>query len=69
MELLNTQALNKKSLLIHDYILEKGLDFMCLVETWVKPGDRFLLNEVCPPGYNYMERERTSGRGTHYPPD
>ena len=50
MELLNTQALNKKSLLIHDHIVEKGLDFMCLVETWHKPGDHLLLNEVCPPG-------------------
>ena len=63
MELLNMQSLNKKSLLIHDHILEKNLDFMCLVETWHKPGDHLLLNEVCPPGYNYMERARTSGRG------
>ncbi len=63
MELFNTQALNNKSLLIHEHILEKRLDFMCLVETWHKPRDYLLLTEVCPSGYNYMERARTSGRG------
>jgi len=54
MELLNTQSLTNKSLLIHDHILDRGLDFMCLVETWHKTGDHSVLNEACPQGYVYM---------------
>ena len=48
MELLNTQSLTNKSLLIYDHILDKGLDFMCLTETWHKPGEYSVLNEACP---------------------
>ena len=36
---------------------------MCLTETWHKPGEYSVLNEACPPGYNYMEKARSSGRG------
>jgi len=60
MELLNIQSLTNKSLLIYNHILDKGL---CLTKTWHKPGDYSVLNEACPPGYNYMEKARSSGRG------
>ncbi|XP_042559606.1 uncharacterized protein LOC122128826 [Clupea harengus] len=63
MELINTQSLTNKSLLINYHILDKGLDFMRLTETWHKPGDYSVLNEACPPGYNYMEKACSSGRG------
>ena len=63
MELFNAQSLTNKSLLINDHIIEKRLDFMCLTETWHKPADYYVLNEACPPGYNYMEKARSSGRG------
>lgn len=63
MELFNTQSLTNKSLLIYDHILDKKLDFMCLVETWHKPGDYSVLNEACPQGYCYLEKARRSGRG------
>lgn len=39
MELINTQSLTIEALLIYVYILDKGLDFMCLTETWHKTGD------------------------------
>ena len=48
---------------MHDHILDKELDFMCLTEAWHKPGDYSVLNEACPPGYSYMEKARSSGPG------
>ncbi|ROL48071.1 hypothetical protein DPX16_18671 [Anabarilius grahami] len=63
MELFNSQSLTNKSLLIHDHILDKRLDFMCLVETWHTTGDHSVLNEACPQGYAYMEKARSSGHG------
>lgn len=36
---------------------------MCLTETWHKPASYLALNEACPPGYTYLEKARTTGRG------
>ena len=62
-ELFNTQSLNNKSSLIEEHIREKGLDFMCLTETWHQPEVYSALNEACPPGYSYLEAARRTGRG------
>ena len=50
----NVQSLTDKSFLIHDYILDKGLNFMCLTETWHILGDYPVLIEVYTPGYSYI---------------
>lgn len=63
MELFNVQPLTNKSCLIHEHILEKGLDLIGLTETWHKPGAFYVLNESCPPGYCYLQKARSTGRG------
>lgn len=37
VELWNAQSITNKSCLIHDHLLDKCLDFMCISETWHKP--------------------------------
>lgn len=63
IELFNTQSLTNKSCLIHSHILDRNIDIMCLTETWHQPGGFFVLNEACPPGYQYLEKARQFGRG------
>ena len=63
MELFNAQSINNKASLIHDHIMNSQLDLSCLVETWQRPGHYSGLNEVCPPGYLYLHKARTTSRG------
>ena len=62
-ELFNTQSINNKGTLIEEHIREKGLDFMCLTETWHQPEVYSALNEACPSGYSYLEAARSTGHG------
>jgi len=48
IELLNAQSLANKASLIHEHILDKGIDFMCLTETWHWPKAYDTLNEPVP---------------------
>jgi len=63
IELFNAQSITNKSGLIHDHILEKCLDMMCITETWHQPEVYSFLNETCPPGYCYLQKARSTGRG------
>ncbi|KAG2468944.1 NPFF2 protein, partial [Polypterus senegalus] len=62
-ELFNSQSICNKATLIEEHIREKGLDFMCLTETWHQSEVYSALNEACPPGYSYLEAARSTGRG------
>ncbi|XP_051778115.1 uncharacterized protein LOC127526531 [Erpetoichthys calabaricus] len=62
-ELFNSQSISNKATLIEEHIREKGLDFMCLTETWHQSEVYSALNEACPPGYSYLEVARSIGRG------
>uniref|UniRef100_A0A3B3Y420 Reverse transcriptase domain-containing protein n=1 Tax=Poecilia mexicana TaxID=48701 RepID=A0A3B3Y420_9TELE len=63
IELFNTQSLCNKTTFIFDHICDKKVDILCLTETWHKPSSYMALNEACPPGYTYLEKARTTGRG------
>lgn len=53
IELFNAQSITNKSCLIHDHILDKCSDLMCLTETWHQPDT----------GYCYRQKARSTGRG------
>ena len=36
---------------------------MCITETWHQPDTFSSLNESCPPGYSYLQKARSTGRG------
>ncbi|KAL7831043.1 hypothetical protein SRHO_G00305450 [Serrasalmus rhombeus] len=63
VELFNVQSLTNKSCLIQDHISDRGLDLMCLTETWHRPEAFSVLNEACPSGYSYLQKARSTGRG------
>lgn len=54
--LFNSQSLINKPCLIHDRILDKSLDLMCITETWHQPHVFAALNEACPPGCHYLQK-------------
>lgn len=62
LALLNTHSLNNKDLLLMEFITDNNLDLLCITETWHKPLDYFLLNQVTPQGFTYIEKARSDGR-------
>lgn len=49
--------------LIKNHIRENKYDLLCLSETWQQPGDYIHLNMLTPPGYCYLSKPRSVGRG------
>ncbi|XP_034053520.1 uncharacterized protein LOC117533727 isoform X3 [Gymnodraco acuticeps] len=56
--LLNTRSINNKSNILNKFIKDNNLDFLYLTETWQKPQDFFLLNEITPAGFTYIDKPR-----------
>lgn len=63
MALFNTRSLSNKALVLRDLVTTNNLDFLFLVETWLKPGENWHLNEACPQSYSFFNYPRLSGRG------
>ncbi len=47
---------------INDYISDKGIDFCCMTESWLKEGDVATEAELTPNGY-YLKSNPRHGRG------
>lgn len=54
---------NNKELLLSEHIYDCNLDFLCLTETWHQQNDCLLLNQVAIPGFGFIEKSCSSGRG------
>ena len=59
---LNCRSARSKTTLIHDYIVEKHLDFLCLTETWLKDTDNITKAALLPPGYSLVHNPRPGTR-------
>ena len=63
LTLLNVRSVNNKTTLLSELIQEKQIDLFAITETWLQEGDTFVINELCPPGYNYLGLPRVTSRG------
>ena len=61
--LLNTRSVRNKSTLLCDYVSETNVDLAFLTETWLKPSDSAVVNDLVPPGYGYIGVCRSDKRG------
>ncbi|KAE8278126.1 hypothetical protein D5F01_LYC23799 [Larimichthys crocea] len=61
--LVNARSLANKTFILRDFFNSHGLDFLCVTETWIGPGECSPLIELLPSGCSYFNSPRTSGRG------
>ena len=52
--LLNAQSLCNKALTVREHMLDYKADMMLLTGTWLKPSKSAIVNELTPPGYNFI---------------
>lgn len=52
-----------KTHLIHDLILDEGIDLACINETWVDNGVDVIRSLLCPPGFGLQHFPRVEGQG------
>ena len=60
---MNAQSCRNKCLEIFDLILESEADLIFITETWFKPGDDVLINEMLPPDFKICSVPRSTGTG------
>lgn len=63
MALINTRSIVNKSFILNNFFTSQSLDFLFITETWVNPGEQMALGDLTPPGCNFLNSPRTSGRG------
>lgn len=63
LALLNVRSVTNKTFLLNDLFTARNLDFMFLTETWLREGDLAPLSELLPPGCNYFNSPRITGKG------
>ncbi len=61
--LINARSLVNKTFILNDFFTSQALDFLCVTETWSKPGELFPFSELVPYGCNFLNSPRMSGRG------
>ena len=65
MCLLNTRSIKNKAPFIKDFIVDRGIDFIGITETWLdsKGKHKHIVKDVVPTGYKMQHTPRSSGRG------
>ncbi|KAL6464601.1 hypothetical protein MHYP_G00269180 [Metynnis hypsauchen] len=63
ISLMNARSLANKTFILRDFFSSRSLDFLCVTETWIGPGDHSALVELLSAGCSYLNSPRTSGRG------
>ena len=61
--LVNARSVANKSLILKDFFISRGLDFLFITETWLNVGESSALIELLPIDCCYLNSPRTSGRG------
>ena len=62
---MNSQSSRNKAFEINDLILEYNADLVFVTETWFKPGDEAIINDLVPNGFKILSVPRlTKGGGT-----
>ncbi|XP_061840728.1 uncharacterized protein [Nerophis lumbriciformis] len=60
--LVNARSLTNKTFILKDLFISRGLDFLCVTETWLRTGEFAPLNELSSPECLYFNSPRSSGR-------
>ena len=51
----NARSAVNKALEVNDMIVERDLDVLCLIETWLREeGDDVSMGEMTPPGFSFL---------------
>ena len=60
--LVNARSLVNKTFILKDFFTSRGLDFLCVTESWLSSGESSPLNELTPPDCSYINSPRSSGK-------
>lgn len=63
MALTNVWSLASKTFILNDFFVSQELDFLCLCETWLSPGENMPFSELSPSDCSFFNSPRPSGRG------
>ncbi|XP_055512319.1 uncharacterized protein LOC129709775 [Leucoraja erinacea] len=61
--LVNARSLVNKTFILKDFFESRGLDLLCVTETWLGVGESSAFAEMLPLDCCYLNSPRTSGRG------
>ena len=56
--LINARSVVNKCGVISELVLERDLSLLAVTETWLRKGDDSVINNLCPPAYNFVSVPR-----------
>lgn len=63
LALVNARSISNKSLILNDFFTSQDLDFLFVMETWLKTGELDSLSDITPVDCDYLNSPRVSGCG------